>query len=281
MDGEYRDLYSQSTESNILFYGQENCSPNFYFKGNNIRKNYVIHYIQNGQGSFQSAGHHVVKLQKGDLFILPKGIPCFYQADGKHPWSYFWIGISGTKIANILANSSLSNKNYLRQVKGSQFSTSLHQLFKAIHAKANLANTLKAESLLYQTFYYLVTEYPAKKQRKNNFYREEINIAIQYFEKNYDDPNCNITELCHHLDLSRSYIYTLFKKNTDSSPQKFLTRLRMEKAKSLLKNSDETMQYISQNIGYNDEFTFSKSFKRYVGLSPKIYREEQKNRDSL
>ncbi|WP_307784852.1 helix-turn-helix domain-containing protein [Lactobacillus helveticus] len=43
--------------------------------------------------------------------------------------------------------------------------------------------------------------------------------------------------------------------------------------KEYLSNTDNTIQEISRIIGYNDEFTFSKAFKKYSGFSPKIYRQ--------
>nr|MDF9462359.1 AraC family ligand binding domain-containing protein [Lactobacillus amylovorus] len=83
MKGEYKTLNDISLESNVLFFGKESCLPNYYFTGNNVRKNYVIHYILKGKGVFSSANHEAVQLKAGDIFILPKGVPCFYQADGK------------------------------------------------------------------------------------------------------------------------------------------------------------------------------------------------------
>ena len=56
------------------------------------------------------------------------------------------------------------------------------------------------------------------------------------------------------------------------SPQKFLTQLRMEDAQQQLVNTDDSIQIISRRVGYKDEFTFSKAFKRYSGFSPKLYR---------
>ena len=92
MEHEYKDLKSQSIESGIIFYGLECCKPNYTYKGNNVRKNYVIHYIEEGKGTFSSAGRPLVQLQAGDCFILPQGVPCFYQADSKDPWNIVGLG---------------------------------------------------------------------------------------------------------------------------------------------------------------------------------------------
>ena len=47
----------------------------------------------------------------------------------------------------------------------------------------------------------------------------------------------------------------------------------MEKAKNRLKNTPSSIQEISVSVGYIDEFTFSKAFKKYSGFSPKAYRQ--------
>lgn len=276
MDGEYHTLNNQSVESNILFFGQENCLPNYFFKGNNVRHNYVIHYIQAGKGIFSLAGHHTVSLSKGDLFVLPKGIPCFYKADSQDPWSYFWIGLSGVKIQSMLNASSLSTKYYLRHITSSKVFTSFKNLYDAVHFPSSLANDVLIESLIYRFFYCLITEYPNRKSRHQVNYNQQLKLAVNYLEQNYADNACSITQLCHQLDISRSYLYTLFKKNMNLSPQKFLTQLRMEEAKEDLNDTDYTVQQIAANVGYVDEFTFSKAFKRYTGFSPLHYRQNEK-----
>ena len=277
MDGSYRTLSNQSLESNILFWGQENCTPNYFFKGNNVRDNYVIHYIQKGKGTFSSANHPSVSLKAGDVFILPKGVPCFYQADGKDPWSYFWLGLSGIKIKAMLSGSILASKNYLRQVQGSQFYQSLQKLFDAAHSPSSLTNDILIEALLYFTFYNLNIEYPAKRRKNSKIKDDQLKTATTYLRQNFSNSSLSIIDLCNKLDLSRSYLYILFKNNMGLSPQQFLINLRIEQAKEYLTDTEKNIQEITRMVGYNDEFVFSKAFKRYSGFSPKLYRQNIHN----
>ena len=273
MTSEYRQLKKQNIDSNILFYGQESCAPGYLYRGNNVRSNYVIHYILSGRGTFAPAGQAPVSLQAGDLFILPKGVACFYQADFDDPWSYFWVGMSGMQIGKILQNSKLADKFYLRQVQDSGFYKSLCQLFHSLHMRESLASNMLTESLLYQTFYQLLVDYPTGKRQQSGLADDYFIAAMTFLGDNFGDPACSVSELCQHLGLSRSYVYNLFKNKTDLSPQQFLTKLRMERAKELLSNSDLNVQAISHFVGYNDSFTFSKAFKRHEGLSPKSWRQ--------
>lgn len=273
MDGEYKTLNDISLESNVLFFGKESCLPNYFFSGNNVRQNYVIHYIIKGKGTFSSANHPAIQLQAGDVFILPKGVPCFYKADSKEPWTYFWIGLSGLKIGAMLAGSSLSTQHYLRQVQNSNFCNSLFQLFDALHRPTSLINDILIESLIYQTFYHLDSEYPIRKKQPKNNSHFKLKLAINYLNDNYSDHNCSVSSLCNKIDISRSHLYNIFKAEFNISPQKYLIKIRMEKAKNRLKNTPSSIQEISVSVGYIDEFTFSKAFKKYSGFSPKAYRQ--------
>ncbi|MBB1079265.1 AraC family transcriptional regulator [Limosilactobacillus sp. STM2_1] len=273
MDSEYKSISWKSLESNVLFIGQDNCPPNYFYRGNNVRENYVIHYIQRGKGVFSSANHNTVSLQAGDVFILPKDVPCFYQADGEEPWQYFWIGFSGTKINTMLQGSSLAKKRYLRQVQDSDFCTSLKQLYNALRSPSSLPNDILVESLTYQMFYNLVTEYPNNRGTSHET-DKQLKLSLYYLQENFRNSDCNIANLCHHVNLSRSYLYTIFKREMNLSPQKYLSQLRMEEAKELLRNTNNPVQEITHRVGYKDEFTFSKAFKRYTGFSPQVYRKK-------
>ena len=151
---------------------------------------------------------------------------------------------------------------------------SLKKLFRAAHNQNSLVNDVLIESLIYKFFYHLLTEYPEQNKLKSKNSNEELQLAINYLEQNYINPACTITSVCHELDISRSYLYNIFRQNLNLTPSQFLTQLRMEKAKQNLLNSSYTVQQIANTVGYGDEFTFSKAFKRYTGLSPKFYRKK-------
>lgn len=273
MDGEYRALNDASLETRVLFFGKEHCMPNYFFTGNNVRKNYVIHCITSGKGTFSSANHSQVELSAGDIFILPKDVPCFYKADSHNPWSYFWIGLSGIKISTMLSGSILASRHYIRNVTSSHFYESLVKLYQVVHNSHSLANDLLIESLIYQTFYHLDTEYPARKRPKSTEKNVQLQSAITYLRDNFAQHTCSINSLCHHLDVSRSYLYTIFKNELNLSPQQCLIQIRMENAKNKIKESALSIKQIAHSVGYSDEFTFSKAFKRYSGFSPQVYRQ--------
>lgn len=100
--------------------------------------------------------------------------------------------------------------------------------------------------------------------------------ALLFLDTNYANPDITMDYVCDDLGISISYLSTLFKKILDTTFNKYLVKTRMEKAKELLKFSDDKIYEIANLVGYSDIYYFSYSFKKYTGLSPKEYRHDQK-----
>ncbi|WP_374992061.1 helix-turn-helix domain-containing protein [Paenibacillus sp. LHD-38] len=58
------------------------------------------------------------------------------------------------------------------------------------------------------------------------------------------------------------------------SPMKFVQQLRMNEAALLMKQTDYKLAEIAQSVGYPDLFSFSKAFKKQLGVSPNTYRKQ-------
>lgn len=81
-----------------------------------------------------------------------------------------------------------------------------------------------------------------------------------------------LEDLAKDVGVSRSGLASQFKKFTGDSPLHYLTTLRIQKAMTLLTSSDDGIEKIAFEVGYKDSFTFSKSFKRLAGVSPRDFR---------
>ena len=82
--------------------------------------------------------------------------------------------------------------------------------------------------------------------------------------------------MSRELDISPYYFSKLFKEETGSNFVEYLTGLRMDQAKEMLKDENLSMKEICAAIGYSDPNYFSRIFKKNVGLTPTEYREREK-----
>ena len=102
-----------------------------------------------------------------------------------------------------------------------------------------------------------------------------LRLVISYMETHFCDPDISFESLAKEVNFSVSYISALLKKRLNTSFVKMLTELRMEKAQKLLLNSALKIIDIAEQLGYNDSYYFSHCFKKYVGMPPKEFRNEQ------
>lgn len=101
---------------------------------------------------------------------------------------------------------------------------------------------------------------------------ERVNTYVDYMEQHFDDPELCASSLANEFHVSEKYLFTLFKKKTGYSPTSYLHHIRMEKAAQLLRETDDTVQNISVQVGFANFGTFYKAFKREFGVAPGKFR---------
>ncbi len=109
-----------------------------------------------------------------------------------------------------------------------------------------------------------------KKSAKNKY--ACISAGIKLLEQNSDMKISEIANLC---GVSECYFRRLFLEYSGLSPMDFKQHYRIEKAKQLL-TSDEglSVSEIAEELGYTDVYHFSKSFKKFSGVSPSKFLEK-------
>jgi two-component system, response regulator YesN len=112
--------------------------------------------------------------------------------------------------------------------------------------------------------------------KRNDFCESIVLKAKDYIYENYNDENLSLNSLCKHLLISTSYFSLIFKNHTGGTFIEYLSKIRIEKAMELLKNTSLKTYEIADRIGYNDPHYFSMAFKKVAGLTPTEYRESVK-----
>ena len=80
------------------------------------------------------------------------------------------------------------------------------------------------------------------------------------------------SDLAENLNISLRMMQRKFKEELDTSPGNFIQMVKLERAAELLSSSEESIKEIAFHVGFTDPNYFSKVFKKFFGLSPKVYR---------
>lgn len=111
----------------------------------------------------------------------------------------------------------------------------------------------------------------SKANEKNSEVSTTFKKVMTFISNNYfsDIKLEDIANECHY---SSSYIRHMFKKKTNYTITKYITLLRIQQAKYLLKNTDASISEIAASVGYCEPNYFTNVFHAETGISPKKYR---------
>ena len=99
-----------------------------------------------------------------------------------------------------------------------------------------------------------------------------VEQAKQFIERNFAQ-DISLAAISREMHVSPYYFSKLYKATTGQNFIEYLTQIRMEAAKARLSGTSQSVKEICLSIGYSDPNYFSRSFKKYAGLSPSEYRE--------
>ncbi|MCL6591735.1 MAG: response regulator [Firmicutes bacterium] len=95
---------------------------------------------------------------------------------------------------------------------------------------------------------------------------------MRFIRENYADRELSIQTIGNHVFISPTYLCAFFKKTTGKTINEFITEVRLEKAKQLLKDSRIKLYEVATSVGFTDVNYFSTLFKRNVGCTPSEFR---------
>ena len=96
---------------------------------------------------------------------------------------------------------------------------------------------------------------------------------VKQFIREHYRQNVSLEMLGTEFGFNAAYLSTLFKKEAGCTFSEYLVQVRMEKAKELLRETDNKISAVCEEVGYSDLKNFTKNFKAYTGLRPNEYRK--------
>lgn len=101
---------------------------------------------------------------------------------------------------------------------------------------------------------------------------------VASFIRNNYHRRLTLTEMADTVNLSRWRLCHLFKESMGISPERYLTKVRLEKARQLLETEFLTVKEVMNRVGMSDASYFARSFRSAYGVTPGKYKEGSKKR---
>lgn len=255
----------------LCFCGYAKCAP-FHSYGPAVRPNYILHYVLEGRGRF-SVGEEEYELHAGQGFLIEPEVQTYYEADREEPWSYLWIGFAGERAEEYLRDLGLNKKQLIYQCACGE---ELEKIVRLMLQKSTYttANEYMLQGLLCQFFSVLAEHMEIEADRREKEDNLYIRKAVEYIQNHYSYP-VQVQQIADYVGVTRSYLYTLFKKNLQFSPKEYLTNFRITRASQLLEITGLSVESVARSCGYQDTLGFSKAFKAKMGVTPLSYRKQK------
>ena len=103
---------------------------------------------------------------------------------------------------------------------------------------------------------------------------DKIKRSVEYIKNNFTDPTMTVARAAAESNFSEVYFRRMFTAAFGKTPISYITELRIDYAKRLLRNSDCTVGEVAEKSGFNDVKYFSTAFKKHTLVTPRQYREE-------
>lgn len=106
-----------------------------------------------------------------------------------------------------------------------------------------------------------------------NYKFQRLNAGRDYIADNYQ-ASLSLSEIASYSCMSPYHFLRVFKETYGETPNEFLIRLRVEKAKQMLITENYTVSEVCEKVGYISLGSFSSLFFKQVGMAPTLYRRQ-------
>lgn len=238
------------------------------------RVDYQILYVSAGVAHFHfDHAENETIVSAGNMVIYrPKEFQKYeYYASDRT--EVYWVHFTGNNVKNILRNYGIKDDMRVFYV-----GTSLEyeRIFKRMITELQRCQENYEEmlSMLLRHLLIIIHRQLSKPRiLKNEFLDNEMDIAAQYFNDNYN-LDISIEAYATSRGMSVSWFIRNFKQYTGTTPMQYIVSVRITNAQMLLETTSYPVGEIGRIVGYDNPLYFSRIFHKQKGFSPSEYRKK-------
>ena len=237
----------------------------------------------------------IVKVYSNDLILIKPQVPHYLKIECTRPCRFIVLKFkfekgSASDYSNISVNDFISfisdnndNGGYfmLSNNNCDNISNIMQQIMHESKTPDNESEFLKS-LLTMELFVWLSrslrSQWETNLATKGHKLKEILESAKSYIDNNYN-TDISLTDIASFVYISTSHFARAFKKYYNISPIQYLLSVRIEKAKSLLEETNLKVGDIASSVGFSAQQRFNDIFKKHLGVSPSEHR--QNYRDSI
>ena len=223
---------------------------------------YLLAYTKSGKANLT---------YEGLSYTLNPGSLAFINLEGRSvvdartsDWEIYFIHVLGSQAGDFYQSFTKSQGHVLDNFDSSNFVSYIDEIYYSYLEK-------KDKNYISGLIYLLLLDV-LDKAEKQGLYSELVNKAIEILNSQYAS-DISVDELCDELHISKYYFIRKFDKEVGMTPKKYLTNIRLEKARVMLASTSKTVQEIALLTGFKNEENIYYAFKKELNVSPDYFRK--------
>jgi len=198
-------------------------------------------------------------VRSGEACLLPPFVRNAFKCIEGHPWEFCWVRYLESRERKPIVSQ---NSPVLRNYDNAPLRAAIAGLYWETRGAMNPGVLGHWVELVHQYALRFAQPHDSDDRLWRLWNRVEPELERKW----------SLYELSEIAHVSEEHLRRLCRKRYGRSPMQHLTFLRIQRAKVLLSSTDEKIETIARLVGYENPFTFSSLFKKWVGWSPSRYR---------
>lgn len=250
-------------------------APPSWADGTDVLKHHVILYVVKGEGEVLVNGASS-PFGGNALIAHAAGTAVELRLSPDRPALLYWVCFDRYR----LRRQSERSKHYQREdsfpAQGT-FRTGSNEAYRLMHrlaaeegegeAAAGAGASFARQQLLHEVIDVLQRHADPTEDMDKAI---RLKRTVDYMQRHYNE-RIRMSDLAEWGRFHPAYYSQIFKQWMNKTPMAYLTHLRMNKAKEMLMTTDEPVSHVAAQVGYGDEFYFSKRFKETHGYPPSAF----------
>lgn len=234
-------------------------------------QHHEIIFICEGSGDVV-IGKDRYPLKKGMLFYIPPGVQLAFNPEAQKPEHFLKVHFSGSRVMlnpdgtwKRQENIQTLHQPFAQKIADYSIVEELFEKLLDTWTGKGPSYEFIAGTILRQLL--IQVSLSNKKQSRNHAVSLKIDRMIQYMRQNIN-RKVTLEELSGIAGLSPFYLSRAFKDTTGYPIIMYFNKMKIDKAKELLIEGNKKVKDVAYELGYTNEFYFSRIFKKIEGLSP-------------
>jgi AraC-like DNA-binding protein len=204
------------------------------------------------------------RIRAGNACLQPPFVINALKCAEAHPWKFVWVRYHESRAARPVASS-------VSPVTGAFDPAPLKAAVAGLHAEALAGNITSAQHHWSALIHHYVLRFAQPHQSDSRLWRMWQRVETEL------GHSWTLPDLAALACMSEEHLRRLCRKELGRTPVQHLTFLRLQRARHLLTTTDDKMEVIARAVGFESPFSFSNTFKKWIGWRPSDYRQSVKH----